>query len=67
MDFFLKVIGIIALFLGLGLLLNYPFMLLINYLFAPSFLGLVFGVTKLTFWKTYALSVLLALVFKSVK
>jgi hypothetical protein len=58
MDNVLKGIGIFAMALVLGLLLNYPTMLIVNYVFAPSFLLHVFGVAQLGFWRTYLLSVL---------
>jgi hypothetical protein len=67
METFLKVFGAISLIFVVALVFNYPLMLLINYVFASSFLTAVFGVAKLTFWKTYALSVLLSFTFQSSK
>jgi hypothetical protein len=63
METFLKFIGILVLVFVTALLFNYPLMLLINYVFAQSFLVFVFGTAKLTFWKTYALSIALSLLF----
>jgi hypothetical protein len=58
MDKLLKAFGVFFVAIILGFLLNYPTMLIVNYLFAPTFLLHVFGVAKLTFWRTYLLSVL---------
>jgi len=63
METFLKSIGTIALIFVLALILNYPLMWAVNYLFASSFLLAVFGVAELTFWKTYVLSVVLGWLF----
>jgi len=62
----MKCVIIIAFALALGLLLAYPTMWLINSVFAPSLLMTVFGVSKIAFWQTYALMVLLGMFRSSV-
>lgn len=51
---------------GLALLLTYPEMWLINYVFSPTFLLFVFGVAKLTFWRTYVTMITLGLIFRGI-
>lgn len=59
------VIGALALGLSVGLLLAYPLMLMINYLFTPAVLTTVFGASQISFWKAYFLSVLLSWTVKT--
>jgi hypothetical protein len=59
------VLGIIVLVVVIGLLLAFPVMWLVNFLFAPSALLVVFGTVKLGFWQAYGLLVLAGLLFKS--
>lgn len=61
----LALIGVLALSFGVGLLLAWPLMLILNYLFTPSVLFAIFGIGQLTFWKTYWLSVAAGLLFGS--
>jgi hypothetical protein len=67
MENFLKVIGLIALIFVTALVFTYPVMWLMNYVFSSAFLLFVFGVAKLKFWHTYALSLVLGLLFRSGK
>lgn len=46
-------IGVIALIAGIVLLFTFPIMWAINWVFTPALLTFVFGVSKLTFWKTF--------------
>ena len=57
METFLKVVGVIVMIFAVAMVLNYPLMLAMNYLFSATFLSLVFGAAKLTFWRTYVLNV----------
>jgi hypothetical protein len=56
-----KMLMIVALFVAVALLLNFPVMWLMNCVFAPSALMAVFGVAHMTFWKTFAFSAFLGL------
>ena len=47
----------LLIFVAIVLLFTFSLMWLMNYVFAPSFLLAVFGATQLTFWKTFAFSV----------
>lgn len=55
----------VLLVLGFSLLFTYPIMWIINYTFSPSFLLSIFGISQLTFWKTYGLSVICGQLFRS--
>jgi hypothetical protein len=59
------VLGIIALVAGLSILMAYPTMWIVNYLFAPSFLVMVFGTAKIPFLKALWLNVIMGLLVKS--
>lgn len=61
----LAFIGLLVLIAVVGLLLAFPVMWLVNWLFVPSLLLAVFGTAQLTFWKAYGLLVLSGLLFKS--
>jgi hypothetical protein len=69
MDKILMGIGAVALIVVVlvvvSVLVAYPVMLIINYLFAASFLRMVFGVPDLGFWQAFWLSVLCGSLFKS--
>jgi hypothetical protein len=65
MEILLKVLGVLALVLIVGLALTYPIMLLINYVFDPVFLTAVFGIAQIGFWKTYCLTLVTGLLFRS--
>lgn len=55
----------IALITGVGFLLAFPTMWLVNYLFAASFLQFMFGISSLTVMKAWALNVVAGLLFKT--
>ena len=48
----------------IGLLLGYPTMWMVNYLFTPSIISSLFGVAQLTFWRAFWLNCLCATLFK---
>lgn len=56
-------ISYLTLAFAIGLLLAWPLMLILNYLFTSSVLFSLFGIAQLTFWKTYWLSVAAGLLF----
>ena len=68
-DAFVKVVGaavvVVVVVAFLALLMGYPTMWIVNYLFASSFLVKVFGVAKLTFWRAFWLNWLAGTLFKS--
>jgi NhaP-type Na+/H+ and K+/H+ antiporter len=49
--------------LVIGLLIGYPVMWMVNYLFTPTALIAVFGVPKLSFWQAFTLSLLASTLF----
>ena len=59
---FLGVLLVVALIV---LVLTFPLMWAINWLFAPQVLLGLFGVAKLTFWKTFVLAFITGALFKS--
>lgn len=59
-------IGMFALIAFFTLIFAYPLMWAINYLIAPGILQFLFGVTTMTFWKTFCLSYVAGSLFKSV-
>ena len=69
METLLKVIGAVVFFMvivvGLAMLLAYPTMWLVNYLFAPSALMAVFGSATIGFWKAFWLNFFFGVAFKS--
>lgn len=58
-------VGILTLCFGVGLLLAFPVKWFVNYVFSQAFILYVFGVTQLTFWKAYFLSILTSWLFKT--
>jgi hypothetical protein len=58
-------VGVFALISGLSLLLAYPTLWLINYLFTPAVLTSLFGVAQLGVWKAWALNMVTGILFKS--
>ena len=70
MDVILRMIVALALFLvvlvALGLLLGYPVMWMMNYLFAPGALMAVFGIPQMTFWKAFWFGVVVGALVKSI-
>jgi hypothetical protein len=62
---FAMFIGVIGLIIGLALLLAFPTMWIVNYLFAPSALMAVFGVAKFGLIRALIFNIFTGLVFKS--
>ena len=67
-----KVISILATVVGvalmaaiIGVLIGYPVMWLINSLFIPHLIAVVFGVSRIDFWRAFGVVVLCGLLFKS--
>lgn len=60
METLIKILGVIALIIGIALLLTFPVMWLWNWL-----MPIIFGLIKLTFWQSFGLSLLCGLLFKS--
>lgn len=56
MEGFIKFVILVAFSLLFGLLFTWPLMWCINYTFAPTLLLALFGVAKITYWKTFVLS-----------
>jgi hypothetical protein len=46
----------LAALLGLGMLMAYPTMWIVNYLFTAQLLTFVFGVAKIGFWQAFVLN-----------
>jgi len=57
-------LGVLALIIGRAMLFSFPLMWAINWLFAPAVLTALFGVSKLTFWRTVILSIITSWLFK---
>ncbi len=57
------VLGVFALVVVIALLMGFPTMWLVNYLFTPKFLLTVFGISKFTFWKAFWLNVFSGIIF----
>lgn len=68
MDKFLAAIGAIVFAVvfvaGISLLMAYPTMWIVNYLFTSSVISSLFGVAQLTFWKALWLNYITAALFK---
>ena len=58
-------IGVFVLITALALLMAWPLMLLINYVFSTALLTFLFGAAKISFWKTVALNIVTGGLFKS--
>jgi hypothetical protein len=69
MDKILKTIGtmvvVIVLVTVFGLVFSFPTKWIVNYLFSPSALFSVFGVTRFDVWHAWALNAFAGIVFKS--
>lgn len=69
METFLKILGagilILLLVFGLATLSAWFVMILVNYLFTPAMLMAIFGVAKLGLFKSWCLTLLLSILFKS--
>lgn len=57
-------LGVLAVLAGIVLLLTFPLMWAINYVFTASVLLALFGVSQITFWKTFVLSFATGVLFK---
>ncbi len=64
MDKLLKFLVIMGIAVGLSLLMAYPTMWVVNYLFAPPALMSVFWVSQMTFWKAFWLNFFCHYMFK---
>ena len=62
--FFVAVVGLIAIVVGLSFLSAWFVMLMVNYLFTSAVLLTVFGVAKIGFWRAFVLTVLTGTLFK---
>ncbi|HLD90538.1 MAG TPA: hypothetical protein VI911_05915 [Patescibacteria group bacterium] len=60
MEEVIKILGVIALIIGIGLLLAFPVMWLWNWLM-PT----IFGLMKLTFWQSLGINLLCGFLFRS--
>lgn len=58
----LGVVGYVFLFSAIGAIVT---LVAVNFLINPAILVLLFGVTKLTFWKAFALNLVAATLFQS--
>ena len=69
MDKFLTAIGTVVVgvlvFVGVSLLMAYPTLWMVNYLFTSSVILSLFGAVQLTFWKAFWLNYFCASLFKS--
>jgi hypothetical protein len=61
----IQALGVIAMLLLVSLIVTFPLMLTINYVFASSFLVTVFGVAQLGFWKTFFALTVTSWLFKN--
>lgn len=65
----MEAIGKVTLFIlvvgALALLLAFPTMWLVNYVFTPSIITTLFGASYLEFWKALGLNLLCGILFKS--
>lgn len=65
---YLKVVGGMLVGIGIillvGLLTGYPIKWIVNWLFTPSFLLMIFGVTKISFWQAFWLYAICSSLFK---
>jgi hypothetical protein len=64
-ELFSAFVILFAFVLGLAMLMAYPTMWTVNYLFAAQLLTIVFGVAKISFWKALVLNVFFGIAFKS--
>ena len=55
----------LALVLGLAMLMAYPTMWVMNYLFTAQLLAFVFGAAKITFWQAFFLNMITGVFFRS--
>jgi hypothetical protein len=61
MDAFMRFVIFFAIAVGLAALMTFPVMWVINGVFAPEFLVFVFGVSQMTFTKTFLLSIFISM------
>ena len=64
METIVKAVALFLVVLGVIGICTYPVMWLMNYTLAPSLLVALFGVSKMTFWRTLAFSLLVGLLQK---
>lgn len=62
---FASLVILAAIVLGISMLMAYPTMWIVNYLFTAQLLTFVFGAAKLSFWKALVLNVFFGTAFKS--
>jgi len=65
MDAFMTSVIKLAAKFGFALLFNFVVVWLMNATFSPAFLTFVFGVSYLTFWKTFIVYLTISTLFKS--
>lgn len=65
MKTFVSFVGIAVILVALALLMAFPTLWLVNYLFAPSLLLSIFGVSQIGFWKALALNLFFGFFVKS--
>ena len=69
METFLKVVGavvvVLAIVAAIALVMTFPTMWMMNYLFTPHVLLTIFGVSQMTFWKALWLNVLIGYFFST--
>ena len=56
---------VFAAILGISMLMAYPTMWIVNYLFTAQLLTYVFGLAKITFWKAFVFNMFFGTVVKS--
>ena len=68
METIVKAVALFGALVGMltviGLIATYPVLWLMNYALAPSLLLAIFGVSKMTFWRTLAFVLLVGLLQK---
>ena len=58
-------LGTLVMMFGLALLMGFPIMWLMNYVFTPGVLLTVFGVAKMTFWRAFWTNFLFGILFRT--
>jgi hypothetical protein len=58
-------IGTLVILFGFSLLLGFPIMWLMNYVFTPGIMLTIFGVAKMTFWRAFWTNYLFGILFRS--
>ena len=65
MDTVLTIVGVLLVIVALSLVMAFPTMWVMNYLFTPSLLASVFGVSQLIFWKAFWFNAFCGFLIKS--